>query len=51
MRSYSTDRACFGLSLHLYRAFLAEKGPAHRETVRYLNMARRDAGYIIGAGL
>lgn len=51
MRRYATDRACFGLSLHLYRAFLAEKGPAHRETIRYRNAARRDAGYIIAAGL
>lgn len=50
-RSYSTDRVCFGLSAHLYRGFLAAKGPAHRQTLRYRRQALRDAGFVISAGL
>ena len=50
-RSYSTDRVCFGLSAHLYRGFLAAKGPAHRQTLRYRRQALRDAGFVISAGM
>ena len=49
--SYSTDRAWFGLSRHLYLGFLREKGPEHRETKRYLAQTRRCAAYLIAAGL
>lgn len=46
---YSINRACFSSSVHLYRAFLAEKGPKHRETLRYLRLARADAARIFAA--
>lgn len=46
---YSINRACFSSSVHLYRAFLAEKGPKHRETLRYSRLARADAARVIAA--
>lgn len=49
-RSYSTDRACFGLSRHIYSAFLREKGADHRDTQRYRRKAAKDASYLIAAG-
>lgn len=39
------------LSRHLYLGFLAEKGPDHYQTKRYARYARRDAGFLIAAGL
>lgn len=46
---YSINRACFHSSVHLYRAFLASKGPQHRETLRYARLARADAARLIAA--
>lgn len=46
---YSINRAFLGSSLHLYRAFLAEKGPTHRETLRYARQARSAARHVIAA--
>lgn len=50
-RSYSTDRACFGISRHMYMHFLTFKGPEHRDTLRYRRHALRDAGFLIAAGM
>ena len=46
---YSINRAFLGSSLHLYRAFLADKGPKHRETLRYARQARDAARHVIAA--
>lgn len=46
---YSINRAFLGSSLHLYRAFLDEKGPKHRETLRYARQARDAARHVIAA--
>ena len=46
---YSINRAFLGSSLHLYRAFLAEKGPQHRETLKYARQARSAARHVIAA--
>lgn len=46
---YSINRVCFHSSAHLYRAFLASKGPKHRETLRYARLARADAARLIAA--
>ena len=51
VRSYSTDRVCFDLSAHLYRAFLAAGGAEHWQTKRYEKQARRNAGYLIAHGM
>ena len=46
---YSLNRACFLSSAHLYRAFLASKGPKHRKTLRYARLARADAARLFAA--
>ena len=46
---YSINRAFLGSSLHLYRAFLAQKGPTHRETLKYARQARAAARHVIAA--
>lgn len=51
MRFYATDRACFDLSLHLYRGYLALHGPDHHLTLKFARHARRDAGFLIAAGM
>lgn len=50
-RNYTMDRLCFDLSRHLWRGYLALHGPDHHLTRKFARHARRDAGYLIAAGM